>query len=268
MGKIMKNAPVYFTIAQIRYNPILSLSTYIPAIQEHFRRNGFPDFKKAVTMTLNLTPLLQDVSAEGQPPAPTPVERYIFSNPENTKNFLLEQGALAFQATEYETFETFAEHLLRGLDFLNKSVELSFIERVGVRYLDAVMPREGERLGQYLIPEVMGLCGKLEGDIQHSFSETLTRGDRGSVISRVVIQQGQGGQIGFPPDLMQAMGLKIARRFMQVAGLHAIIDTDAFEAERINFDLAEVRKKLIVLHDRIAKSFRATITEHALAVWA
>jgi uncharacterized protein (TIGR04255 family) len=268
MGKVMKNAPVYFTIAQIRYNPILSLSTYIPVIQEHFRKDGFPDFKSGVTMTLNLTPMLQDQNAEGQPPAPTRVERYIFSNRENTKNFLLEQGSLAFQATEYETFETFARNLLQGLDFLNKTVGLSFIERIGVRYLDAVIPRAGEMLSQYLIPEVMGLCGKLKGDVQHSFSETLTRIEDGSLVSRTVIQQGQGGQIGFPPDLMPLLTLKVAQRFMQVTGLHAIIDTDAFHSERTNFDLAEAKRKLTILHDSITTSFRASTTEHARTVWA
>jgi uncharacterized protein (TIGR04255 family) len=268
MGKRMKNAPVYFTIAQVRYNPILSLSTYIPAVQEHFRKNGFPDFKKGLTMTLNLTPLLQDQNAEGQPPTSVPVERYIFSNAGNTKNFQLEQGSLAFQATEYDTFESFAQSLLDGLDLLHKTVGLSFIERIGVRYLDAVIPRAGETLSQYLIPEVMGLCGKLKGEVQHSFSETLTQGEEGSVISRTVIQQGQNGQIGFPPDLLQSMGLKIQQRFMQVRGLHAIIDTDAFYIERIQFDLDEVKRRLMVLHDRIGNSFRASVTEHALAVWA
>jgi uncharacterized protein (TIGR04255 family) len=268
MGKRINNAPVYFAITQVRYNPILSLSTYIPALQEHFRKHGFPDFKRGVTMTLNLTPLLQDQSAEGQPPTPTPVERYIFSNLENTKNFLIEQGALAFQTTEYDTFETFVGKLLEGLELLNKTVGLSFIERIGVRYLDAVVPRAGETLSQYLIPEVMGLCGKMKGDIQHSFSETLIQGEDGSVISRTVIQQGQNAQIGFPPDLLPSTSLKVKPRFAQVSGLHAIIDTDAFYMGRVSFDLAETKRKLTVLHERIGTSFRASITEHALAVWA
>lgn len=217
-------------------------------------------------MTLNLAPLLQEQNAEGQQvPTTTPVERYLFSNPENTKNFLLDQSALAFQATEYDIFETFASHLLQGLDLLNKTVGLSFIERIGVRYLDAVIPREGETLSEYLIPEVMGLYGKLKGTVQHSFSETLTRGEEGSVVSRTVIQQ---GQIGFPPDLVQSMTLKVAQRFMQSEGMHAIIDTDGFYMERVPFDLAEAKRKLTVLHDRIDRSFRATVTEHALAVWA
>jgi uncharacterized protein (TIGR04255 family) len=265
MGKMMKNAPVYFTIGQVRYNPVLSLVNYLPIIQEHFRKSGFPDFKKGITMAFNLTPFLNDKSAEGQPPTTTPVERYSFSNLDNTENFLLEQSALAFQTTEYENFDIFADLLIEKLDLLHKTVGLSFVERIGVRYLDAVMPQGSETLNSYLIPEVMGLYGKLKGQGQHSFSETQTQGDEGSVISRTVIQQ---GQIGFPPDLLQLMNLKVASRFTQFSGTHAVIDTDAFLVQRIPFDLADVRKRLHTLHKRIDQSFYATVTEHALASWA
>jgi uncharacterized protein (TIGR04255 family) len=110
MTRQMKNAPVYFTIAQVRFNPILSLSTFVPGIQENFRKHGFADFKKAVTMTFNLVPLAGGESGNQMPPA-QPVERYIFSDTENTQNFLLEQSALSFQSTKYEVFET------RGREF-------------------------------------------------------------------------------------------------------------------------------------------------------
>jgi len=106
-------------------------------IQEHFRKDGFPDFKRGLAMTFNLAPLLQDQKDEAQAPPTVPVERYSFSNLSNTMNFLLEQSSLTLQATEYHTFDVFAEHLLRRLEFLHKTVGLSYIERIGVRYLDA-----------------------------------------------------------------------------------------------------------------------------------
>ena len=265
MGKIMKSAPVYFTVAQVRYNPILSLATYIPNIQEHFRKHRFPDFKKGVFMTLSLSPQLQQQIGQEQPPMPTPTERYHFGNQENTKSFILEQGSLAFQATEYETFEAFSTELLEAMEVLNKAVGLSFVERVGLRYLDAVIPQAGETLKEYLVPEVMGLYGKLAGDVQHSFSETLTQIDDGAVMCRIVIQN---GQIGFPPDLLQLMSLRVAERFTKTVGAHAIIDTDAFHQKRVVFSLPEAKKTLNMLHDRADKAFRATVTEHALAVWA
>ena len=264
MGQQWKNAPLYFTVAQIRFNPILSLPTYLPDIQEHFRKRGYPDFKKTLAMTFNL-PLIQNQNEESQHPTTQHVERYTFSNLENTKNFNLEQNALSFQTTQYVHFEQFASDLEKGLEIVHKIVGLSFVERIGIRNLDAVMPREGETLDDYLIPAVMGLCQKLSGKTQYSFSETLTHEENGSVLSRTVIQD---GQIGFPPDIMPAMALNVEERFRQFSGMHAVIDADAFYSVRISFDLKEVMRKLDALHKCTSASFQATIKEHARTVWA
>jgi uncharacterized protein (TIGR04255 family) len=263
MSRPMKNAPVYFTIAQVRFNPLLSLSTFIPGIQEDFRRHGFPDFKKAVAMAFSFGPVVSG-QPENQLPPLQPLERYMFSDTGNTKFFLLEQGALSFQSTKYEVFETFVAELTLGLEVLNKIVGgLSFVERVGLRYLDAVMPREGETLGQYLIPEALGLYGKLKGRTKHAFLETMAESAEGSLISRAVIQE---GQIGVPPDL-QLNELRISQPFANFSGVHAILDTDAFHVERVPFDLADVRKRLDILHNRINEAFRALVTQHAISAW-
>lgn len=157
----MRNAPGYFTIAQVRFNPILSLSTFLPGIQENLRKHGFADFKKAVVMTFAFTPVVNK-EAESQVPPAQPLERFIFADTENTQNFLLDHGALSFQSTKYEVFETFSAELMRGVELLDRMVGgLSFVERIGLRYLDAIMPHAGENLSQYLIPEA-GLIRTIE----------------------------------------------------------------------------------------------------------
>ena len=65
MGQQMKNAPVYFTVAQVRFNPVLSLSTFIPVIQDSFRKRRYPDFKKAVTLMFNYLALPAVAESEG-----------------------------------------------------------------------------------------------------------------------------------------------------------------------------------------------------------
>ena len=51
----------------------------------------------------------------------------------------------------------------RGLRTVHEVVDLSYTERVGVRYLDAVFPRTGEALSGYLNESLLGLLGKIEG---------------------------------------------------------------------------------------------------------
>lgn len=259
----MKNAPVYFIIAQVRFNPILGLSTYVPAMQESLRKHGFPDFKKGFAMTIAFGQEISD-EAQGQAPPAQPLERFIFGDTENTQNFLMEHASLSFQSTKYEVFETFRAAFMKGVELLDQTVGgLSFVERIGLRYLDAVMPREEEKLSQYLIPEVLGLYGRLKGRTKHAFSETMAESPEGSVISRAVLQE---GQVGFPPDLLLNQ-LKIAPSFANFNGVHAVLDTDAFLAERMPFNIADVKKRMDLLHDRVNEAFRALITGHALEAW-
>ena len=74
--------------------------------------------------------------------------------------FALGSDYLTYQVTDYDVFETFCGTLLEGLETVHKAVGLSYVARIGVRYLDAVFPRADETLEQYLLPEVMGLSAK------------------------------------------------------------------------------------------------------------
>ncbi len=265
MGNKMANAPVYFTIAQVRHNPVLSLDSYVPGIQESLRRVGYPDFKRGMAVAFNLAPLVGGDKQQEQP-QPLRFERFMFSNMESTRGFILEQNALSLQSTEYDTFESFSGELLKGLEIVHQAISLGFSERVGIRYLDAVVPVGGEKeFPKYLIPEVLGLASRLGEDVivSHSFSETHIRTAVGNVLSRTIIQN---GPLGFPPDL-QPLGLKVAERFTKVSGVHAIIDTDGSYETRETFDLDALKRKLQALHDEIIKVFQATVTEHAFKVW-
>ena len=77
------------------------------------------------------------------PPSQVPVDqtvRYTFLNIERTAGFILDQAALSFQATEYEGFERFLEAFLTGLRTVHEMIELSYTERLGLRYLMPCIP--------------------------------------------------------------------------------------------------------------------------------
>lgn len=265
MGRKMKSAPVYFTIAQARFNPILSLETYAPQIQDRLRKEGFPDFQKAVLATINLNANVAPTSEGGAPPQlpMTQTPRFMFGNMERTSGFILDQGALSFQTTEYDVFETFLEAFLKGLQGVNEAVSLSYTDRIGLRYLDAVFPKSGETARDYLSPSILGLTEKIDDTIVHSFSETLMKRENVNVRSRVIIQD---GEMGFPPDL-QPMTLKVGERFTELRGRHAIIDTDGWSEAREPFNVDRIREQLVSIHAGIEKTFRASVTENALKAW-
>ena len=146
---------------------------------------------------------------------------------------------------------------------MNDAVSLSYIDRIGLRYMDAVFPKSGETVRDYLSASMLGLTEKLDDTIVHSFSETLVKRDNVNVRSRVIIQD---GEIGFPPDL-QPMTLNVGERFKPLRGRHGVIDTDGWSESREPFSVERVREQMNLIHSGIDKTFRASVTENALKAW-
>src|SRR5437868_7830889 len=104
----LRDAPVYFTLAQVRFNPILSLESYISGLQETFRKQGFPDFKKNVLTAFSIA------SPQGSSPQLSPPQsetQYLFNDADGTSGFVLGQNFISFQATEYDVFQKFSRKL-------------------------------------------------------------------------------------------------------------------------------------------------------------
>jgi uncharacterized protein (TIGR04255 family) len=258
MGKPLKTPPVYFTVAQVRFNALLKFADYLPSIQEGLRKDGFPAFTTHSSIALQIN--VQD----GQPvPQPVSHEQYLFANVAQTHCFVLGPESLTFQSTDYGTFEQFSANFLKGLELVHNQVRLDFTERVGLRYLDHVLPKAGEDLAKYLAPEALGMSARLGGEPQHSYTETLSGFGDVRLRARALIQ---GGGLGFPPDLVP-QGMSVQPRFLQVQGTHAVLDTDGFVEGRNLFSLEEVSQHLKSIHEVIGAAFWATVTEHARKVW-
>lgn len=262
MTRKLTHAPVYFAIIQARFNPILALDSYAPQIQDQLRRHGFPDAEKGHLATISLN--LASLPGGSAPQAPvSQTTRYTFWNMDRTAGFVLDQGALSFQTTEYDIFPTFSDRFLEGLQAIHNAVELNYIDRIGFRYLDAVFPKSGETLVDYLETSVLGLTDTLQTDFIHSLTETRFQTSDVSVLARVRILD---GKIEFPPDLVPNI-LPISERFQTLTGRHAILDTDGAIQQRVPFDLDRIGVQLETIHDEISKVFNSTITSHALVAW-
>lgn len=258
MGTPLKNPPVYLTLAQVRFNPILKLIDFLPSVQESFRHAGYPDFERQHHISIQVT--MQD----GQPtPTPVPQDRFQLGNVDKTHVFILDGQSLTLQSTNYGQFESFSACFLTGLGIVNDVVKLAFTERVGLRYLDRVMPQEGETIEQYLVDQVHGLTSRLGGKPLYSYTEALNEIGNIKLLSRVVIQD---GPLAFPPDL-QPGNMTVARRFVSYTGKSAILDNDGFVEGRETFSANAVAEHLEGIHKVIGTAFKTTATPHAFSAW-
>lgn len=258
MGTPLKNPPVYLTLAQVRFNPILKLADFLPGIQENFRHAGYTDFERQNLISIQVT--MQD----GQP-TPTPIqqERFQFGNAEKTHMFILDGQSLTLQSTNYGQFETFSACFLTGLDIVNDIVKLAFTERVGLRYLDRVMPQDGEAIEQYLVEQVHGLTSRLSGKPLYSYTEAMNEIENIKLLSRVAIQD---GPLAFPPDL-QPGNMRVTERFLSYTGKSAILDNDGFVEGREAFSAKAVADHLDAIHKVIGAAFKTTATPYAFSAW-
>lgn len=258
MGTPLKNPPVYFTIVQVRFNAVLKLSEYLPSIQDAMRKNGFPDFVTRKSLVLQLA--MQDGKTI---PTTATTERFFFGTADKKHCFVLGSEALTLQSTDYGTFEKFSATFLKGLSIVNEMVQLDFTDRIGLRYLDHVAPRDDDALDNYLAAEVRGLSTRLNGTPVHSFTETVHEVDDVRLLCRVVIQD---GGLSFPPDI-QPEEMLIDSRFLSYSGRHALVDTDGCIEGREVFSSEHIGKQLNAIHDVIRVAFRAVVTAHAFNVW-
>ena len=143
MGTKMTNAPVYFTLAQVRHNPVLSLTLF--QIQESLRKAGYPDFQRPW-----LSYHLGSVSSAAATPNRSNLlrfERFIFKHGARGSSWI---RITVISVDDYDTFESFLAH---SSWVGNCSLPLVFFsERVGIRYLMQWYQRAGERPAKISCP--------------------------------------------------------------------------------------------------------------------
>lgn len=256
----MTHAPVFYTLAQVRFNPITQMHSFVPQLQDALRRTGYPDFQEEVQAQLRVMP----TAADGQPHVETVQQkRWSFNNKNRSKGFLLLQDSIIFHTTSYEGYSSFKLELLDGLKKLHEIVSLAFVQRVGLRYLDAIFFEDSKSVGDLLSSGLVGLGVDDNSVLQHKFTETVTKEDHKTLVARALITM-QGAML--PPDL-QPLLLEVSDKFKVNDRLTAVLDTDCFLDARIDFDLGEIEDRLNGLHDSIIEVFKKSITDEAKRQW-
>ena len=260
MGDKWKKAPVFYTVAQLKFNKIALMEKFVPEIQERFRVLNFPDFQRETTIQV----AVNDDEKELQT---NQALRWSFSNGARTEGYIVLPDAVAYHATSYETFADFSQRVLQGLQVVHQVVKLAYLQRIGLRFLDAIAPTEGHSVENYLTPGLLGNSASLRGKFKHSFAETQVESESGCLISKVLIVEG-----GLPiPQELHPLQLELPSRFRGLQGRTATLDNDCFSTERMalgpDFDEQKILGKLRDLKVGVNQAFQASITEFALKEW-
>lgn len=249
-------APVFYALAQIKFNWVEQMANYVGPLQDALRRQGYPDFREDHQLHMQVTPGPQlDVQRQE-------VKRWVFTDQTRQEGFILLKDAMIFQTANYSRFTDFKRVVLEGLEALHRQVELAYIDRIGLRYLDAVIPSEGYPLEQLLSPGLIGLYREVAGEPRQAVTETVSGVADGTLMVRTLISP-QG--VVLPPDL-QPMSLQLDSRIAASQGREAaVLDSDYYVAQRDTFDSQAVARQLDASHAVILEAFNRATTQQARA---
>lgn len=262
----MSNAPVYYALAQARFNPVAAMSKYVDQIQDRLRREGYPLFESQQVTHLVVPGPGLALQAE---PQVAQAPQWLLTRGDRTAGFILAPSAITYHTTHYDTHNVFIPELLRGLAAVHEVATLDHVSRLGLRYLDAVWPRAGESLEQYLVSGLHGF--EFNAELRYGLTEAVFGTDSGPLVQTgtlVTRVHRMTAPLGFPPD-MQPNGLMLDPKFdLKEPWAHAVIDTDHFVEGRMPIDVDKLGEQLLSLHATIKSAFGATTTDHARAAWA
>lgn len=251
----LSNAPVVYVLTQIRFSAVLKMEEYVPAIQEELRRD-YPRYEHHQIGTI-------EIGSQGPSASPATANRWVFRDKADTSGFILEQSSLVFHTSEYTDFPGFRDRLLKGASIVQNIVDISIIERVGLRYIDLVTPADDESLADYVVPGLLGFSLEafdLKTDVNQQLVSARTKS--GQMIVRFTRAKHTSP---LPPDL-SALALKV-QRTPKATRESAILDTDHFTEKNVGFSNEWLSRIVTDLQAPVGDVFRAAITDYAVQKW-
>jgi uncharacterized protein (TIGR04255 family) len=258
----LSKKPIVLVLCQVRFSKVRKIADYIPAIQDAFRRKGFPIERVAkITQLMISDSGIQTIEQD----------KWEYLTKEEHWSVTVLQDSVILQTTAYETFEAFAERLELAAGIVLQHTEqnqLGIIERVGLRYINLVQPAGNEDFRTYLRQGFHGAADQVFTEGSHrihieSVGSTRVGDLEGKMILRVV-QNDEGYDL--PPDLIASAPKYVSRA--KRGTLVTLIDMDAFIEGNFAADSDWAAAQIYKMHDHLIETFHQhIISERALEVW-
>src|SRR5512133_475357 len=212
----LANSPLSLVLCQVRFSPLMNMAEYIPQVQDQLRRTGYP-----VNASVPIRELQLSMAGNST------LERvhWEFAAKSQRSSVVVTEGFLVLQTTEYDDFESFIAQLKTVVSTVNKAVDGLLIQRIGLRYVDAIVPKEGESWREYVKPSLHGFESALfKEDKVLRLHQTIAETEIGTMLVR--LHQNRDGAI-LPLDLGTGT-LKAAPSTAKKGETTTLVDIDHF----------------------------------------
>lgn len=256
----LPNAPLAYVLGAVKFERQLTLDKHIPALQERLQAE-FPRFQ-----TVNEAIIQIDATGEAAPQN-TQITRYQFASADNRHGVVLNRETLVFHATAYSNYEAFSQRLEGVLKNVGAELKHLFVRRVGLRYVDVLIPEDGETPDAYVSAGLRSMPTlSLPSQYHSGLVISEFKMEKGSLVVRYATAR---GRLGLPPDLQPLLLAEphIMQRAVPDSILTGLLDFDRFVPQEVSFEAAYVKSVFDSLHDDLSVAFRGLTTDHAKQVW-
>lgn len=263
-------APVFYALAHIQFASDAALPLLNLKLQGHIVDAGWGDVRQDQHIVAGFAP------PKSQDEQPTwqqqTTVRVSYSNPQQTGGYVLLPDAIVFHTTAYESWQNMQAAVLKALEWIAQELPTLKVIRVGLRYLDAIIPQEGESLDTYLNPQITGMAefrwpsGRCQV-MQTANQFSVKTSENSLLVCKLVSAFTDTGDVLFPVELMP-LHLQMEDRFKRLRqGLVATMDTDHFALFPQPVALSEVADQVQKLKAEISDLFYAVATPTGLKKW-
>jgi uncharacterized protein (TIGR04255 family) len=190
------------------------------------------------------------------------------SSPSSQTGFVLSTNQLITHTTSYVDSDDFRERIVFGFRTLHEIAKLSFIQRIGLRYIDLITASADDAVEDYIDASLIGfrpsICG-LTPDVSQQFLRAKSNigGSPGTLLVKVSRARHASD---LPTDLLP-ISLQLKRK-PSPEQESIFLDWDHYiEQTNLDPDPELLAATLRELKAPIATIFKAAITEHAVKRW-
>lgn len=263
----LKHQPLFYVLASIRFQPWMKLHDRIPEIQDLLRER-FPVFDQ-IALASGPGPGMFNPFQQNEPPKPN---RWGFHSNDRRIGCQISMDQIVVHATHYEGFSGFSEQVRFVVDAYVSIAKRMDVNVIGIRYLDRISPKSGERMSDYMPKELLPFQ-----DEGNSYS-LLAGHTQSSYKTQDGVLQARfwtgSGMMAVPDDLVPLFMLTqdLSQNMPTLPQLQegdGILDTDSIWQSPVPPQMTSenVIEKLRDLHRHANGFFRKVCSDHAFSVW-
>jgi uncharacterized protein (TIGR04255 family) len=260
----MPDAPLIYTLGVVRFPRVPDIGRFAGGFHDLIRSSHpLADDISAPLVSANFGP-------EGLRIEQHDTKLLQFASPDRKWAFLLTDEVLGLHTVDCIDHRDFVARFRTGLEALIQvpGIGIEWLEAVGIRYVDLVVPRRGEKLVEYLkswvLPaEVPDIAGGM------ALRECIYVATYQTSVGELRFQALRNPPTTLPPELDTPLVQRNGWKHHVPDREFAVLDADhgcRFEMP-VSMDIDMVCVRLLELRQTVKDLFLAAGTEHAVRTW-